>query len=461
MTRLPKSEQGPLFVPSRRDFLKSTAVATIAAAPYYVPASVFGSNAPSNRISVGCIGVGNQGFPVMQRFLHQPNCQVLAVCDVNRGSEGYKDPGQVRGREPAQQEVERHYGSSAPSGKYQGCEAYIDFRKVLARDDIDAVVIAAPDHWHAIMTTMACEAGKDIYCEKPLGLTIGQQQAMIHAVRKHNRILQTGSHERSNPIVRRACELVRDGHIGEVKRVVAHVGRHNKVGPGPGWQPMPVPDGLDYEMWLGPAPEAPYHEARCLYNFRFNYDYAGGQVTNFGAHSFDMAQWGLGMDKTGPVSVECKYAEFLPEGSLFNAATYTDIDFRYANGTVLECRTAEPSVRCIFEGTEGLVRVDNMGKDFVTVPVSLKKELPGMDEPSYYSGDDHVRNFIDCVKSRSEPVAPVEVGHRSGSVCHLGNIACRMNAKLKWDPQAEKFVGSNSEKANEYLHRDARSPWSV
>jgi predicted dehydrogenase len=440
---------------SRRNFLQASAAAGTLAAPYFVPASVFGSTAPSNRINVACIGVGNQGFPNLQRFLKQRDCQVVAVCDVNRGSHGYKEPDDFHGRDPAKQEVERHYADQSDRGRYKGCDAYNDFREVLARDDVDGVMLAPPDHWHEPMTIAAAEAGKDIYCEKPLGLSIAGQQRMIAAVRKHERILQTGTHERSNPLVRQACEFVRSGGIGEVKRVTAYVGRHNKTGPGPGWKPMPVPDGFDYDLWLGPAAEAPYHQDRCLYNFRFIYDYAGGQVTNFGAHSLDMAQWGLGTDSTGPTSIEYVYADYLPKGSLFDAATHTCFRCRYDNGAVLECYTAEPSVRCIFEGTNGMVRIDNMGQNFVVIPDALKP-TPVIDAEKYHSGDDHVRNFLDCVKSRSEPAAPVEIGHRSASVCHLGNIAIRLKAKLKWDPKAERFVGDKSDEANALLTREAR-----
>jgi predicted dehydrogenase len=445
---------------SRREFVKRTAAAAALAAPYVVPASVFGANAPSNRVNVGCIGVGNQGYFNLPKFLSQPLCQVVAVCDVNRGSDGYKEPSDVRGRQPAKQLVEEHYGKQTGIGRYKGCDTYNDFREVLARDDIDAVMVATPDHWHEAVTIAAAEAGKDIYCEKPLGLTIAAQQRMIAAVRKHQRILQAGTHERSNPIVRKACELVRAGAIGEVKRVVAHVGRHNKVGPGPGWQPMPVPDGLDYALWLGPAPDAPYHKDRCLYNFRFIYDYAGGQVTNFGAHSLDMAQWGLGMDGTGPVSIEHVYADYLPKGSLFDAATHTSFRCRYANGAVVECFTAEPSVRCTFEGTEGMIRVDNMGQNFFATPRSIwPKNIKG--DEKYHSGEDHIRNFLECVKSRSEPAAPVEISHRSASLCHLGNIAIKLQAKLRWDPKGEKFVGTHNEEANALMDRPSRDSWTT
>jgi predicted dehydrogenase len=445
---------------SRRQFLKqASALATAGAAPYVVPASVFGAAAPSNRITLAAIGVGNQGDLILDKFLNLPGCQVVAVCDVNRASGGYKDESQFLGREPAKKKVESHYANKNGAGGYKGCDAYNDFREVLARADIDAVTVVTPDHWHAPITIAAAAAKKHIYCEKPLGLTIGDGQAMIAAVRKHGVILQTGSHERSNPIVRQACELVRNGYIGDVKSVLTHVGFHNKVGPGPGWKPMPVPEGFDYEMWLGPAPEAPYHQDRCLYRFRFHYDYAGGQVANFGAHSLDMAQWALGMDKTGPVEIECVEAKFLPEGSLFNAATETKIRYRYANGVEVLSKTAEPSVRAEFEGTEGRVEIENQGKNFKTTPASLaKQEL--RDDELLYKSDDHQQNLIDCIKSGKEPAATVEIGHRSATVCHLGNIAVRMNAKdLKWDPEKEHFI--DNEDANLYLHREKRGPWQI
>ena len=445
---------------SRRRFLKSTAAIGALAAPYYVPASVFGSAAPSNRINVACIGVGNQGYPVMQRFLQNADCRVVAVCDVNRGSHGYRDADQFRGREPARDEVQRHYAAKNGTSKYSGCAATGDFREVLARDDVDAVMIATPDHWHDIMVVAAAEAGKDIYCEKPLGLTIGGQQKMVAAVREHGRILQTGSMERSNPIIRHVCEMVRGGGIGEVKRVLCHVARHNKTGPGPGWKPMPVPDGFDYAQWLGPAPDAPYHQDRCLYKFRFIYDYSGGQITNFGAHTLDIAQWALGTDDTGPVEVEHVYADYLPKGSLFGAATYTHFRCRYANGVVLECFTGEPAARCIFEGTEGMMRVDSNGSNFFATPSNIWPE--SLKAPHRYaSPETHMRNFLDCVKSRSEPAAPVEVGHRSATICHLGNIAIKLQAKLKWDPQTERFAGPQSDEANALLTRPQRDAWNA
>lgn len=444
---------------SRRDFLRTgSAIAAAAAAPYFVPASVFGANAPSNRIALGCIGVGNQGTPVMQRFLEFADCQVVAVCDVNRGSRGYKTPEQLLGREPGQRLVERFYADKTGVGTYKGCGAYNDFREMLARDDVDAVTVCTPDHWHAQMAIAAAKAKKDVYCEKPLGLTIGAGRAMVKAVQDHGIVLQTGSQDRSNPISRQACELVRNGYIGEVRSVLTNVGFHSKVGPGPGWREMPVPEGFDYALWLGPAPLAPYHQDRCLYRFRFIYDYSGGQVTNYGAHSLDLAQWGLGMDDTGPVEVECLDAKFLPAGSLFDAATETKFRCRYANGVELVCQTSKPSVRTVFEGSEGRVEIETDGQNFKTTPASLAS-LKLRDDQLLYKSDDHQRNFLDCIKSRKDPAAPVKVGHRSATVCHLGNVAVQMNATLQWDPMAERFV--DNDEANTYLDRPMRDPWQI
>ncbi len=442
----------------RRQFLKSSALAL----PMIVPASVFGAAAPGNRITVASIGTGNQGSSVLGKFLRQAAAQVVAVCNVNRGSYGYRDEKQFCGREPAQKMVEDHYARQRQSARYKGCDALTDFRDVLARADIDAVVIAVPDHWHALMTIAAAKAGKDIYCEKPLSLSIAQGQKMVEAVRRYRRILQTGSHERSNPVTRFACELVRNGRIGQVKKVTTFVGYHNKLGPGPGWKPMPVPEGFDYQTWLGPAPLAPYHKDRCLYRFRFNYDYSGGQVTNFGAHSNDMAQWALATDGSGPVEVECLDAKFLPEGSLFNAATETRFRCRYAGGVELVCEVEKSSVGARFEGSEGMVQVGYGG--MFTRPESLKTSKIGAGEIHLYVSNDHVGNFLECIRSRREPAAPVEVGHRSASLCHLGNIAIRLwkqgkKKVLTWDPGRERF--SNDDDANAMLARPMRGPWTL
>jgi predicted dehydrogenase len=446
--------------PHRRAFLKRAAGAfTIAAAPSIVPASVFGAAAPSNRVQVACIGTGNQGIGILRRFMTNADVQIVAVCDLNRGSRGYKSEDQYLGREPACKVVNEYYAQQTGAAAYTGCDGYNDFREVLARDDVDAVTVVVPDHWHAIMTIRAAAAGKDIYCEKPLSLTIGQGRAMVDAVRKHQRILQTGSMERSNPLNRHVCQLVREGKIGQVKRVVTNVGYNNKIDPGPGWQPMPVPDGFDYDMWLGPAPQAPYHKDRCLYRFRFHYDYSGGQVTNFGAHSNDLAQWGLGADGTGPVEIEFGYAKWLPKGSLFNTALETEFHCRYANGVRLTCRTNQKPVGVRFEGTEGIIETSAYPWIARSEPASLVTSAFPEGKIRFDATAAHVRNFLDCVKSRQDPVTPVEVGHRSASLCHLGNVAIRLGRNVTWNPQQEQFPGDDQ--ANEMLLRPMRSPWQL
>jgi len=447
---------------SRRQFLGAGGAAAAVLAggvPLIIPASVRGAAAPSNRVNVGCIGTGNRGFEILNLFLKHDQARVVAVCDVNRGSYGYKDDTQFLGCEPAQKLVNEHYARQTTGGSYRGCAAYTDFREVLARQDIDAVTIVVPDHWHALMTILACRAGKDIYCEKPMSLTVRQGQAMIKAVRQHHRVFQTGSHERSNPQTRHACELVRNGKIGKLQRVTTFVGYHNKTGPGPGWQPMPVPEGFDYQTWLGPAPTAPYHQDRCLYRFRFIYDYSGGQITNFGAHSNDMAQWAMGADHTGPAEVELLEASFLPAGSLFDAATETKFRCRYASGVELVCQMDKSSVGARFEGSEGMIQTGYGG--FSCKPESLKTAQIGPADQPLYRSDDHAGNFLECVQSRQDPVAPVEAGHRSASLCHLGNIAVRLGKKkvLQWDPAAERFT--NDDEANRFLSRPMRGPWQI
>ena len=464
-----QSEQLLSSLVSRRQFLRqgSAGIATLAA-PLVVPGSVLGANAPSNRIHVGLIGCGNQSTVDLPALLAQEDVRVVAVCDVNRASHGYLRPDQFLGREPVRDSVNNHYAKKAPSGTFKGCVAYDDFRDVLARKDIDAVLIVVPDHWHGLITVKAAEAGKDIYCEKPLSLTIGQGRQMIAAVRKHERILQTGSQFRSSPANRFACELVRNGRIGEVKRVLTFIAPQNAVDPGPGWKPMPVPDGFDYDFWLGPARLAPYHELRCLYRFRFNLDYSGGQTTNFGAHSNDIAQWGLGMDETGPVEFEDLGSEWPPRGSLYTTATKVHFRARYANGVELICETRDPKMGARFEGTEGWVQFGFGG--LKTSPESLKttvigpneirlpRSIPGRTEDVYRQYIvDHFRNFIDAVKTRTDPIGAVEIGHRTASLCHLGNIAMLLKRKLRWDPDKEQFIGD--EEANRMLDRPLRKPW--
>jgi len=441
-------------VQSRRDFLRIAAAGTIGF-PVVIRAQALGRNAPSNRITMGIIGCGNQAAEDLKQWLPMEDVQVVAVCDVNRASYGYKTEQQFLGREPVRDLVNAAYAKRTASGTYKGCDMYSDFREVLARKDVDTVAIITPDHWHAIMTLRAAEVGKDIYCQKPLGLTVRDGQEMVRAVRKHNRILQTGSQWRSNALIRQVCNLVRNGKIGAVKRVETYVAANNFSGPGPGWKPMPIPDGVDYDFWLGPAPQAPYHKDRCLYRFRFVSDYSGGQTTNFGAHANDVAQWGLGTDGTGPVEFENLGAEFPPAGDLFNTATKVNFRCRYANGVELVCMTDPKSFGVRFEGDEGWIFTN--GRKIEASSEALRSWTPGPNDLRLYESQNHYRNFIDCVRSRKEPLSPVEVGHRTATICHLGNMTMKLNRKLRWDPKAEQIVGDAE--ANAMLQRPHRAPW--
>ncbi len=384
---------------SRRDFLKlSSAWGLCVSAPWVVPASVLGNGAPSNRIHLAVIGNGNQSTIDLPAFMEQPDVQVLAVCDVNTASHGYKTPDQFLGRKPVQEQVNAYYARRAGVGHYKGCDAYNDFREVLARRDIDVVVLVVPDHWHAPMTVLAAEAGKDIYCEKPLSLTVEQGRAMVNAVRKYKRVFQTGSQFRSSPANRLGCELVLNGRIGKLKRVLTFIAEQNATDPGPGWKPEPVPEGFDYELWLGPAPHAPYHSGRCLYRFRFNLDYSGGQTTNFGCHSNDIAQWGTANSDTVPVEYEDMGSVWPAPGGLYNTATKVAFRARYADGLELVCQTADPFFGCRFEGTEGWVQFDFKGLH--TQPESLKTSVIGPNEIRLARSRVHHVDFIENVKTR-------------------------------------------------------------
>jgi predicted dehydrogenase len=442
---------------ARRDFLRSSAAFTGAAlvCPSIVPSSVFGQNAPSNRITLGIIGCGNQSTVDIPEWLKNDDCQIVAVCDVNKASYGYKTEKQFLGREPQRDFVNQSYAKKTASGLFKGCDAYADFRDVLARKDIDAVAIITPDHWHAVMTIMAAKEGKDIYCQKPMTLTVRDGQEMIQAVRRHNRILQTGSQWRSLAFVRRACELVVNGRIGKVERIESFVAPNNFQGPGPGWKEMPVPDGFDYDMWLGPAPKAPYHQDRCFYRFRFILDYSGGQTTNFGHHANGMVRWGMG-DGDVPVEYEDAGSEWPVPGDLFTTPTRVAFRARFASGAELYCHTDPRSTGVRFVGTEGWVDLGR--KNFTCEPASLRDSVIGPDEQRLYVSENHYRNFLDCVKSRQDPIEPVETGHRTSMLCHLGNIAMRLKRKIKFDPQTERIVGDDE--AAGMLSRPLRAPWS-
>ena len=447
---------------TRRQFLRQSAALGLGAVafPHLIPSSALGADgaiAPSKRVTLGVIGTGNMGTGDLRNFLKDERVQVLALCDLNKESAGYWN-GAVAGRDPARKIVEEYYGKNKPSGNWKGCDLYEDFRELLARRDIDAVLIATPDHWHAIPTVEACKAGKDIYCQKPLSLTISEGRAMSDAVKKYNRILQTGSQQRSEANFRKACELVRNGRLGKLHTVkVGQPSGHPDFGKtGDRKQPEPVPEGFNYNFWLGPAPDAPYCPARCHVNFRWNLDYSGGQVTDWGGHHPDIAQWGMDTEKTGPIEIKDARGNFPPRSDLWNTATEYSFECVYKNGVSLIV-SDKNKMGVTFEGADGWIYV-NRGT-LEANPKKLLDEVIGENEIHLYKSDNHHRNFIDCVLSRQPPVAPVETAHRSVTIAHLGNIAMQLGRDLKWDPVREKF--RNDAAADKMLSRAYRAPWKL
>jgi len=437
---------------TRRQFLKSSAGAAIGAAlqgQIIVPSSVFGADAPSSRIAVGCIGVGRMGMGDMKEILGSKQAQVVAVCDVDS-----------KRRQHAKQLVETHYSAQQRDGIYKGCEAYKDFRDLVAREDIDAVTICTPDHWHTLPAIAAARAGKDIFIQKPLTLTIPEGRILSDTVRQYGRILQVGSQQRSESNFRFACELVRNGRIGKLHTVKVGFGTDPPTGP---QASMPVPEWLDYDMWLGPAPWAAYTEERVHPQNDYGRpgwlrisDYGSGMITGWGSHHNDIAQWGMGTEYTGPVEVEGE-AEY-PKDGLWDVHGPFRIEYTYANGVKLICADEgknKPGI--LFEGTEGWVYVDRGRID--AQPKSLLTSTIKPEEIRLYESNNHKANFLECIKSRTETIAPVEVGHRSCTVCLLGEIAMRLGRRLKWDPKQERFI--SDDEANRMLSRPMRSPWHL
>lgn len=437
----------PKTIP-RRVFLKC---ASSLAVPYILPCSVLGSisrPAPSSRITMGLIGLGSMGMRHVEGFLQEADCHISAVCDVDSTR-----------RAEAVRRINNRYQST-------DCAQYNDFRDMIVRDDIDTLCISVSDHWHSICAIEGLRAGKDIYGEKPLALTITEGQAIVETVQRYNRIWQTGSWQRSTGHFRFACELVRNNRIGKLLRVEVGIGLGYKPAPGEptvfGIEPqpvMPVPQGFDYNMWLGPAPWVPYTEKRCHWNFRWILDYSGGQVTDWGAHHIDIAHWGMDCDGTGPVEVVGK--GIFPQDGLWDAAVDYDFECRYKNGVTMQVGSNNRYSQGVrFIGQTGWVHVARSGLD--AHPKSLLKERIGPDEIHLPrpSGDDrkgHRRDFLDCVKTRRETISPAEVGHRSATVAHLGNIAMLTGRKIQWDPGREEVVDDST--ASRMLSRAMRSPW--
>jgi len=436
---------------SRRGFLRNSAYLAGAAiaAPAIVPASVFGADAPSKRIAVGAIGVGRMGNGDLGEALGLKQVQVVAVCDVDSSRLA-----------AAKERVEKHYADRSQVGEYKGCAAYGDFRELIARDDIDAVQVATPDHWHAIPAIEAAKAGKDIFMQKPMSLTIREGRVVSDTVRRYGRIFQIGSQQRSDSRFRQACELVRNGRIGELRTVKVGFGTDPGTTPTP---PMPVPAALDYEFWLGPAPWAPYTENRVHPQKGYDRpgwlriaDYGAGMITGWGSHHNDIAQWGMGTEYTGPVEIEAE-AQF-PKDGLWDVHGKFNITYKYANGVVVNCAdSGRNKDGILFEGAEGWVYVTRGAID--ANPKSLLTSTIEPNEIHLYQSAGHKDNFYECIKSRKETIAPAEVAHRSCTVCLLGDVAMQLGRRLRWDPKSEQFV--NDADADKLLSKPMRSPWRV
>ena len=432
---------------NRRLFLKKvTCFATGAVAfPYIIPSSALGKAgtiAPSNRITLGSIGVGGQGTGNLRGFLEKAGAQAIAVCDVD-----------INHRNRARDLVNKKYGNT-------DCITYNDFRDVIAREDIDAISLAVPDQWHAIISIAAARAGKDIYGEKPLAYTINEGRAVVDAVTQYERVWQTGSWQRSVRNFHHACELVRNGRIGEVHTVNVGLPYGNNIHD-LGTQPVPVPDGFDYNMWLGPAPWAPYNPGRCHWNFRWISDYnSGGQLTDWAGHHCDIAHWGMDTERSAPVEIEGK-ADF-PEAidGLYDTAESYRFECKYQEGftmIVADQRQQPKGMGTHFIGSEGWIHVRRGGLE--TSPKSILTSTVGANEIHLYKSDNHIQNFLDCVQTRSKTIAPVEVAHYSIMVAHLGVIAMKLGRKVRWDPWKEHFI--NDPEADRLLSRPMRSPWHV
>lgn len=433
---------------SRRKFLQRTfGVSTAAvAAPYFVPAHVLGGEggtAPSDKLGIGLVGIGGIGSVHLGWIMGQPDLTLRALCDVDAGHLKYA------------MDVAHAKENS------RECEGYGDFRELLARPDIDAVWVATPDHWHSLVTIAAAKAGKDIYCEKPLANSVGESRAMLDAVNQHQRVLQCGSHERSGSNVRRACELVRSGKLGEVKTVHIYLpceeGHHQEARSRQSeLVPTDVPATLDYDFWLGHTEKVPYADKRCHFWWRFNSRYGQGEMTDRGAHVIDIAQLALDMDESGPVEYEATGTPLT--GGLYDAFMDFTFENRYANGVrMIGHKTGPRGIR--FEGTEGSLFVHIHGGKLEAEPASLLEIELGDGDVQLGRTDDHKRNFIDCVRSRKVPFAGGEVGHRTATVCHLNTIAMRLGRPLKWDPIAEQVI--DDDEANQLLMPAMRAPWTL
>ena len=448
---------------TRRSFLKKTTGAAAAFGfPSIIPSSVLGQNAPSNKITMAVFGWGMQGPGNTNAFMNEPDCHVLAACDLDK-----------KHLEAAVKTINGKQGTN-------DCKPYHDYREVMARKDIDAVMIAIPDNWHALVSVEAAKNGKHIYGEKPLARTIAEQQAIVKAVQRAGVVWQTGSWQRSQSQYRMAAELVRNGLIGKLQNVVVGLpsGHNDFAGTKDKNQVTPPPAELDYEMWIGPAAMEDYIEARVHKNWRWNYNIGGGQLLDWIGHHCDIAHWGMDCDSTGPVEMRPISSKFPPRTDMWNTATDYQAESTYANGVKMLLSNAHNDIKmgAKWIGTDGWVWVDRSGFDCsnpewketfnkrekdgkVTQAGKPKKLGDDVIKTKLYDSPGHQRNFLDCIKSKQLTVTPVTTAHRSATPGHLALISLMTNTTIKWDPEKEVIVGNDE--AAKLLTRDYRGPWKL
>ncbi len=428
---------------SRRQFLLLAGAA--AALPTLLPASALGADAPSRRITLGVVGSGNMGTSNLRAFLREKDCQIVAACDVD------------------QQHLNQAVGIINRTNKTKDCQRYRDFRELMARPDIDAVMLAVPDHWHELVAVEAARHKKDIYGEKPLARTIAEQQAIVRAVRENDRIWQTGSWQRSVALFRKAAEIVRNGLIGDVTHVEVGLpgGNRNSGGVAERMTPSDPPPELDYDFWLGPSQMMPYIQGRVHRNWRWNYNTGGGQLLDWIGHHCDIAHWGCDFDNSGPSEIEGK-GEFPPIDAVWNTCTTYRIELKYPRNITMTIAGGYPDIRSGTKwlGTKGWVWVDRGSfqasneawRDFVELPEELRKV-------KLYKSSNHHRNFLECVRSRKPTITPAETAHHSAIPGHLGLISMLVGRKLRWDAQAERIL--DDPEAGQLLTRPFRPPWKL
>jgi predicted dehydrogenase len=435
------------YISSRRNFLKTAGAITAASTlPSWLIEECNAqqrrgraeSLPPSEKVNLALIGCGGQGTGDAKNASRYG--QIVAVCDVDAGH------------------------LAAAQKTFPGAEGYADFRRLLERKDVDAVICGTVDHWHTLVAMAAMKAGKDIYCEKPLTLTIDEGKRLVEVQRQTKRILQTGTQQRSDAHFRLACDLVRNGRIGKIERVEVWLPAGLRDGP---FKTSPVPEGFDYDFWLGQTPKIEYVKERTHFSFRYWWDYSGGTMTDWGAHHNDIVLWALEMDGSGPVSIEGKQLiDMIPGG--YTAASEYEVTYTYANGVVHTCKSTTASEwhggvkdpkgqqhGIKFHGTDGWIWVTR-GIIEANDRQLLTQKLPE-DAKRVYVSNNHMGNFIDCIKSRKDPICPAETGHRSASLCHLGVISIRLGRKLNWDPVKEQFVGDDE--ASSWVTRKMRKPY--